>query len=136
MIKTSSITIHYWLSPAGKLVFQRFLCVKNCDNIISRLYYMEFSNDILKAITETLNMTYIYYYSLPLGRSTISSNGKKITGLWFDNKKHSGNKLPKDHKEKALPIFDEEKNGLILILARQHQTLLRKLKWIPLLFAN
>lgn len=72
----------------------------------------KFSNDILKAITETTNMTYIYYYSAPLGQITILSNGKEITGLWFDNQKHSGSELLKGHQEKALPIFDEAKKWL------------------------
>ncbi len=57
-------------------------------------------------------MTYIYYYNSPLGRITISSNGKELTGLWFDNHKHLDSKSPKYHKEKALPIFDETKKWL------------------------
>lgn len=72
----------------------------------------KFINDMFKAITEKPTMTYIYPYNSPLGWIMISSNGKEIKGLWFNNQKHSGSKWPKDHKEKALPIFDEAKKWL------------------------
>lgn len=72
----------------------------------------KFSNDMFKAITEKPTMTYICPYNSPLGRIMISSNGKEITGLWFDNQKQSGSTLPKGHEENALPIFDEAKKWL------------------------
>lgn len=57
-------------------------------------------------------MTYIYHYHSPLGGITVSSNGREITGLWFDGQKYFGDTLPKDYEEKALPIFEETKKWL------------------------
>ncbi len=57
-------------------------------------------------------MTYIYHYSSPLGHIIISSNGKEITGLWFEEQEHSGGTLIKEYKENALPVFDEAKKWL------------------------
>lgn len=52
-------------------------------------------------------MTYIYHYHSPLGGITLSSNGTKLTGLWFDGQKYFGDTLGKEYEEKNLPIFDE-----------------------------
>ena len=57
-------------------------------------------------------MTYIYHYDSPLGGITISSNGKEITGLWFDGQKYFGDMLPKYYKEKDLPVFKAVKEWL------------------------
>lgn len=57
-------------------------------------------------------MTYIYYYDSPLGGITVSSNGREITGLWFDGQKYFGDTLSKECEEKNLPIFEETKKWL------------------------
>ncbi len=57
-------------------------------------------------------MTYIYHYHSPFGGVTVSSSDEKITGLWFDGQKYFGNTLPKDYKEKNLPVFEETKKWL------------------------
>lgn len=57
-------------------------------------------------------MTYIYHYHSPLGGITVSSNGREITGLWFDGQKYFGDTLPKDYEEKDFPIFEEAKKWL------------------------
>lgn len=57
-------------------------------------------------------MTYIYHYHSPLGGITVSSNGREITGLWFDGQKYFGDTLTKNYEEKDLPIFEETKEWL------------------------
>lgn len=52
-------------------------------------------------------MTYTYHYDSPLGGITLSSNGTELTGLWFDGQKYFGDTLPKEYKEKFLPIFEQ-----------------------------
>lgn len=57
-------------------------------------------------------MTYIYHYHSPLGGITVSSNGREITGLWFDGQKYFGDTLAKEHEEKDLPVFEKTKKWL------------------------
>lgn len=52
-------------------------------------------------------MTYTYQYDSPLGGITLSGNGTELTGLWFDGQKYFGETLPKEHEEKALPVFEQ-----------------------------
>jgi methylated-DNA-[protein]-cysteine S-methyltransferase len=52
-------------------------------------------------------MEYIYHYDSPLGGITMASDGKALTGLWFDGQKYFGNGLGKDIREKNLPVFDQ-----------------------------
>ncbi len=42
----------------------------------------------------------------------MASDGKALTGLWFDGQKHFAESLDKNHKEKALPIFKETSKWL------------------------
>ena len=51
-------------------------------------------------------MEYIYHYDSPLGGITMASDGKALTGLWFDGQKYFGNGLDKDIRKKNLPVFD------------------------------
>lgn len=57
-------------------------------------------------------MTSIFHYHSPLGGITVSGNGNKITGLWFDGQKYFGDTLPKNYEEKNLPVFEETKKWL------------------------
>lgn len=52
-------------------------------------------------------MVYTFPYTSPLGGITLSSNGTALSGLWFDGQKYFGQSLPKEHKEKPLPIFEQ-----------------------------
>lgn len=52
-------------------------------------------------------MIYTYHYDSPLGGITLSSNGTKLTGLWFDRQKYFGDTIPKEYQEKRLPIFEQ-----------------------------
>ena len=52
-------------------------------------------------------MEYIHHYASPLGSITLASDGKALTGLWFDGQKYYADTLDPQHKEKCLPVFDE-----------------------------
>ena len=47
-------------------------------------------------------MDYIHHYQSPLGGITLASDGKALTGLWFDDQKYFADTLEKD-----LPIFEQ-----------------------------
>ena len=51
-------------------------------------------------------MEYTHHYDSPLGGITLASDGKSLTGLWFDGQKYFGSTLAQAHEEKHLPIFD------------------------------
>ena len=57
-------------------------------------------------------MIYIYRYDSPLGGITVASNGREITGLWFDGQKYFGAGLPEEPEERELPVFGEVKRWL------------------------
>ena len=55
---------------------------------------------------------YIEKYASPLGIITMGSNGRQLTGLWFEGQKyfdHPSGDRPQHH---ALPIFDETRTWL------------------------
>lgn len=52
-------------------------------------------------------MHYTHRYASPLGGITIASDGKSLTGLWFDGQKYFADNLENEHEEKALPIFEQ-----------------------------
>ena len=52
-------------------------------------------------------MDYIYHYDSPLGPMTLGSDGRALTGLWFDGEKYFGEGLGRDCEEKDLPAFAE-----------------------------
>jgi len=54
-------------------------------------------------------MIYTSHYQSPIGGITLASNGAELTGLWFDGQKYFGDTLPKEYKEKELPVFEEAK---------------------------
>ena len=49
-------------------------------------------------------MIYIYRYASPLGGITVASDGREITGLWFDGQKYFGAGLPEEPEERELPV--------------------------------
>ena len=51
-------------------------------------------------------MEYIHHYKSPLGGITMASDGKALTGLWFDGQKYFEANLSEEHEEKRLEIFD------------------------------
>lgn len=52
-------------------------------------------------------MNYTYHYSSPLGKITLASNGKALTGLWFDGQKYFPHNLISESTEAELPIFTQ-----------------------------
>ncbi|PTL34254.1 6-O-methylguanine DNA methyltransferase [Prevotella sp. oral taxon 376] len=50
-------------------------------------------------------MDYISRYQSPLGGITLSSDGRFLTGLWFDGQKYFGSTLGADYAERDLPVF-------------------------------
>ena len=53
-------------------------------------------------------MDYIAHYDSPLGGITLASDGRVLTGLWFDGQKHFGSTLGTPASSPAeLPVFSE-----------------------------
>ena len=52
-------------------------------------------------------MEFTHHYDSPIGGITLASDGKAITGLWFDDQKYYADTLDIDHEEKDLPVFDD-----------------------------
>ena len=53
-------------------------------------------------------MDHITHYCSPLGRMTLVSNGKELTGLWFEGQKYSSIALDSiAHDKDDLPVFQE-----------------------------
>lgn len=48
---------------------------------------------------------YTFFYSSPVGRLTLASNGTHITGLWKAGQKHYASTLGNGSAEKPLPVF-------------------------------
>ena len=54
-----------------------------------------------------MSTDYIHHYHSPLGGITMASDGKALTGLWFDGQKYFADTLSSEYTERNLPIFDE-----------------------------
>ena len=52
-------------------------------------------------------MQYTHHYVSPLGGILLASDGKALTGLWFDGQKYFGSTLSAQHEQKMLPVFGE-----------------------------
>ena len=52
-------------------------------------------------------MVYTYHYTSPFGRITLTSDGKSLTGLWFDGQKYFPHKYISESTEADLPIFKQ-----------------------------
>ena len=52
-------------------------------------------------------MEYIHHYDSPLGGITMASDGKALTGLWFDGQKYFADSLDINFEEKELPVFKQ-----------------------------
>ncbi|MBO3723837.1 methylated-DNA--[protein]-cysteine S-methyltransferase [Actinomyces bowdenii] len=58
-------------------------------------------------------MHYYSHYHSPLGPMTMASDGKHLTGLWFDGQKHDRATLDEQAvQEEDLPIFQETRQWL------------------------
>ena len=89
-------------------------------------------------------MDHITYYSSPLGRMTLVSNGKELTGLWFEGQKYSS--IAQDsiaHDKDDLPVFQETIRWLDTYFGgeipdftppiKMHGTVFRQMVWEILL---
>ena len=52
-------------------------------------------------------MDCIWHYESPLGGITLGSDGKALTGLWFDGQEHYAVTPPSQAERRRLPVFDE-----------------------------
>lgn len=52
-------------------------------------------------------MDCIWHYESPLGGITLGSDGKALTGLWFDGQEHYAVTLQSQAEHRRLPVFDE-----------------------------
>ena len=57
-------------------------------------------------------MNNTFHYTSPLGGITLASDGKALTGLWFDGQKYFPHKLVEESSEAELPIFTQTCNWL------------------------
>lgn len=57
-------------------------------------------------------MYYICKYVSPLGGMTLASDGKNLTGLWFDGQKYFAAALPAQYEERELQVFAQTKRWL------------------------
>ena len=89
-------------------------------------------------------MDHITHYCSPLGRMTLVSNGKELTGLWFEGQKYSS--IAQDsiaHDKDDLPVFQETIRWLDTYFGgeipdftppiRMHGTVFRQMVWEILL---
>lgn len=58
-------------------------------------------------------MNYFTTHKTPIGKITLGSDGKSLTGLWIENQKYHGGTIFKEMKENTnLPIFRDTKQWL------------------------
>ncbi len=89
-------------------------------------------------------MDHITHYCSPLGRMTLVSNGKELTGLWFEGQRNSS--IAQDsiaHDKDDLPVFQETIRWLDTYFGgeipdftppiRMHGTVFRQMVWEILL---
>lgn len=57
-------------------------------------------------------MNYTTHYDSPLGGITLASDGKALTGLWFEGQKYFGSTLSADHEPGNLPVFEQTRKWL------------------------
>ncbi len=52
-------------------------------------------------------MEYVHHYQSPFGGMTMASNGRALTGLWFDGQKYFGGTLSGNQEERELEVFEQ-----------------------------
>lgn len=65
-------------------------------------------------------MHYINHYNSPLGKITFASNGKELTGLWFNGQKYFASTLTKEYEQKNLPVFEQTAKWLDVYFSGQN----------------
>ena len=59
-------------------------------------------------------MNYLHHYTSPLGNMTMASDGKALTGLWFDDQKYFALGIDGNSPETDLSVFHETSHWLDL----------------------
>lgn len=75
-------------------------------------------------------MTYRASYLSPLGAITLASDGKALTGLWFDGQKYFGSTLPVETKQGDCPVFAQAKRWLDSYFAGEKPDFTPPLHWM------
>lgn len=57
-------------------------------------------------------MIYTHHFLSPLGEMLMAGDDKGLSGLWFCGQKYFGLGLDPEHKEKALPVFNQTEQWL------------------------
>ena len=57
-------------------------------------------------------MFYTYYYTSPIGKITLASNGTHLTGLWIEGQKYFPSHLPADKTTTLLSVFRQTQEWL------------------------
>lgn len=57
-------------------------------------------------------MSYTTHYDSPLGGITLASDGKALTGLWFDGQKYFGSILGCEASPAEFPVFDDTRRWM------------------------
>ncbi len=57
-------------------------------------------------------MQYTDHYESPIGGITLASDGRALTGLWFDEQKYFADTLSREHEQKEVPVLAETKRWL------------------------
>lgn len=70
-------------------------------------------------------MHYINHYDSPLGKITFASNGKELTGLWFNGKNILPLRLLKNISKKILPVFEQTAKWLDIYFSGKNPDLHR-----------
>lgn len=61
---------------------------------------------------EKTGLTYIHSYRSHLGQMTMASDGRALTGLWFDGQKHFAESIKGETEDRLLPVFQETERWL------------------------
>ncbi len=59
-------------------------------------------------------MHFVGHYDSPLGGILLASDGKSLTGLWFDGQKYFADTLDREREERELPVFEKARYWLDL----------------------
>ena len=73
-------------------------------------------------------MEYTYYYDSPLGGITLASDGKVLTGLWFNGQKYFANNISKNYVKKNLPVFKQTHQWLNIYFSGKQPNFIPLLK--------
>ncbi len=81
-------------------------------------------------------MQYIQDYHSPLGNILLAADEIGLTGVWFEGQKHFALYPDKEHKEKALPVFDDAKRWLDIYFAGREPDFKLPLHFVGTPFQN